>query len=63
MTVSYPGGVETQLFTQFDDLECRLVTPARIGLVEQPDRQEAELSQGFRGQRHCDPPSSATMLR
>jgi hypothetical protein len=45
--VPHPDAVEPQLLAEFDDLERRLVTPARIGLLEQPDGQEAQLLQGL----------------
>jgi hypothetical protein len=52
MTVPHPGTVETQLFTELEDLQRRLVPGSWIGTVEQPDRQEAQPGQRFRGQRH-----------
>ncbi len=46
--VAQPGAVEAEPLTEFDDLQGRLVTPARIGLVEQPDGQETQLPQRLR---------------
>lgn len=55
MTVPYPGAVETELLTQFDDLKCRVVTETRSGLIEQANGQKAQLPQRFRAQRHRAP--------
>ncbi|MER7682000.1 hypothetical protein, partial [Streptomyces sp. NPDC096934] len=49
MAVTHPRAVEAQPLTQLDDLQRRLVAPPGIGLVEQPDGQEAQLPQGVRG--------------
>jgi hypothetical protein len=46
MTVSHPRAVESQPLTELDDLQRRLVTTPRVGLVEQPDGQETQLPQG-----------------
>ena len=43
--VAQPGAVEPQLLTQLDHPQRRLVAGPRIGSVEQPDREEAELAQ------------------
>jgi hypothetical protein len=58
VAMAQPRTVEAQPLAQFDDLQGRLVAPARVRLIEQPDRQEAQLPQRFRSQRHKTPPSS-----
>jgi hypothetical protein len=46
MAVSHPRAVEPQPLTELNDLQRRLVATPRVGLVEQPDGQEAQLPQG-----------------
>ena len=46
--VPHPGAVEAELLAQLDDLQRRLVPAPRVGGVEQPDGQEAQLPQWSR---------------
>jgi hypothetical protein len=45
MAVAQPRAVEAQSLTEPDDLQRGLVALAGVGLVEQPDGQEAQLPQ------------------
>jgi hypothetical protein len=48
VAVPEPGAVEAEPLAHLDDLEGGLVPAARVGLVEQPDGQEAQLAQRTR---------------
>ena len=45
MAVAQPRAVEAEPLAELDDLQRRLVARARVGGVEQPDGEEAQLAQ------------------